>query len=124
MTANALSKKACSKPSCISISSAAKPMPPAERSSRDLLETRLRQARGTEPGRANPASPEGGCRSGAEVADKTQPAQKTSAGAARRRPPTERSAEIKAMASAAAKTAMRRISLIVTGSSVFWRITE
>src|SRR5271170_7339733 len=70
MTANALSKKACSKPSCISISSTAKPMPPAERSSRDLFETRLRQASGTEPGCAIPASPAGGCRRGAEGADK------------------------------------------------------
>src|SRR5215469_17976904 len=57
MTTSALSKNACSKPSCISISSTANPMPPAERSSRDLLEARLRQASGTEPGRPVPASP-------------------------------------------------------------------
>src|ERR1700730_3669216 len=54
----------------------------------------------------------------------TQPPQNTSAGAARRRMPTESSAEIKAMASAAANTARRRISLIITGSNVSWRMTE
>src|SRR5438128_9281482 len=56
MTSRELSKKACSKPSCISISSTAKPMPLAERSSRGLFARRLRQASGTEPGRAPPTS--------------------------------------------------------------------
>src|SRR5713101_7469149 len=42
-------KKALSKPSCISISSTAKPMPPLERKRRGLFATRLRQASGTKP---------------------------------------------------------------------------
>src|SRR5260370_7435032 len=56
----------------MSSNSAAKPMPPAERISGGLFETRVRQASGTEPGRTVAASPVGGCRRGAEVDGRTQ----------------------------------------------------
>ena len=99
-------------------------MPPAERSSRDLLEARLRQASGTEPGRPVPASPVVEWGTGEEAVVRTLLFQNTSAGAARRRVPTESSAEIKAIATAAASTMKRRTSLIATGNNVCWRMTE
>ena len=112
-------KKALSKPSCISISSTANPIPPLDRNRRGLFATRLRQASGTKPtdGQRRPSRTAGG--------DRQPPRpQNMSAGSARRRPANESSAENDAMTRIAANTAARRIAVIATGSNVSSRITE
>ena len=99
-------------------------MPPADRSSRGLFATRLRQASGTARGCTAPANLVTGLWSGEGAIDRTRTSQNTSAGSARRNTPIDSSAEITAIAKAAANTAASRISVIATGSRVFCRITE
>src|SRR6516162_3370638 len=58
MTSSEALKNALSKPSCISISNTAKPIPPLERSRRGLFASKFRHASGTNPTdrRARPGS--------------------------------------------------------------------
>ena len=109
------SKKPRSNPSCTSISSTAKPIPAIERTRRSLFETRLRQASGTE--RVSGSARR--CRLSCRAAP-----QKISAGSARRNRMSDSIAEMTDMKTPTAKTPASCIGAIVTGSSVWARITE